>query len=754
MLVWLAYYYLLCFCIQNINYRYTNKVQGIDYAYTLQGWIKAVNSEDLDPTKDQGKDGNNTPNYNPNTLVARDAFGYSLGYYTNDYKSIGLSNFIASKISAPLTPSLYNGNISHMVTTITNPTTGATLPQLTTYTYDQLNRLVHAKAYDNIDKANNNWPALSTYTGRYENILNYDANGNILQQRRRDETGTLIDNITYKYNNKTTVPSMFTPTSFIRKTNNRLYNVNETTDDFGTLTASQTASLNVTNPALTSTATDDIEDQGIFNTANVAQTNNYTYDAIGNLISDKQEQIANIEWTVYGKIKYISRMNTSNCNKPDLEFNYDASGNRISKLEKPRINGVLQDIITYKYTYYTRDAQGNTMAVYSYVVGDEPIYTRYTLKERNLYGSSRLGVDYSSIELISPIPLLGVYTTTLGNKHFEASNHLGNVLTLFTDKKIPVGTGTTISYYKADLVSSMDYSPFGAPLKGRTLYKGGANATTGLPNIATDGSRYGFNGMENDNEVKGAGNQQDYGARIYDNRLGKFLSIDPLTVKFSMRSPYLFADNCPITKVDFLGLSGVAYYQKKLDGYTIIVNKETGNSIIEKTTVTSVYCSSSKFRPTDYVAVTVETFEINTKGKITKITTVESELRFGLNSTSGGIDGTDSKILTKKSSAIKEKSSNSSVTKDNFVNAVADYAGKKNEDFKSGDFEGISTSDKTLESMKTLLFPIASAFNKGLGVLTELLLETLPDSNKNFHSKKFTPLEAKEATEVYKKDVK
>jgi hypothetical protein len=33
---------------------------------------------------------------------------------------------------------------------------------------------------------------------------------------------------------------------------------------------------------------------------------------------------------------------------------------------------------------------------------------------------------------------------------------------------------------------------------------------------AGSGYRYGFNGKENDNEVKGEGNQQDYGMRIYD----------------------------------------------------------------------------------------------------------------------------------------------------------------------------------------------------------------------------------------------
>lgn len=41
--------------------------------------------------------------------------------------------------------------------------------------------------------------------------------------------------------------------------------------------------------------------------------------------------------------------------------------------------------------------------------------------------------------------------------------------------------------------------------------------------------RYGFNGKENDNEIKGEGNQQDYGMRIYDPRLAKFLSFDPIS---------------------------------------------------------------------------------------------------------------------------------------------------------------------------------------------------------------------------------
>jgi len=65
--------------------------------------------------------------------------------------------------------------------------------------------------------------------------------------------------------------------------------------------------------------------------------------------------------------------------------------------------------------------------------------------------------------------------------------------------------------------------------------------------------RYGFNGKENDGEVKGAGNQQDYGMRIYDPRLGRFLSVDPLTKGYPWYSPYHFAGNNPILFIDLDG---------------------------------------------------------------------------------------------------------------------------------------------------------------------------------------------------------
>jgi len=77
-----------------------------------------------------------------------------------------------------------------------------------------------------------------------------------------------------------------------------------------------------------------------------------------------------------------------------------------------------------------------------------------------------------------------------------------------------------------------------------------------MPNRGAGGVsyRYGFNGKETENDVKGIGNEQDYGMRIYDPRLGRFLSVDPLTKSYPWYTPYQFAGNKPIWAVDLDGL--------------------------------------------------------------------------------------------------------------------------------------------------------------------------------------------------------
>jgi RHS repeat-associated protein len=132
-------------------------------------------------------------------------------------------------------------------------------------------------------------------------------------------------------------------------------------------------------------------------------------------------------------------------------------------------------------------------------------------------------------------------------------------MAVISDKRIIQQNGSIISY-KADVLSEQDYYPFGSPMPGRSYT---------APNQTA--YRFGFNGKENDNEVKGNGNSIDFGARMYDSRLGRWLSVDPLAHQFPHQSPYSAMDNNPINIIDPTGQSGEPVIDKK--NKTITVNQ-------------------------------------------------------------------------------------------------------------------------------------------------------------------------------------
>jgi RHS repeat-associated protein len=74
--------------------------------------------------------------------------------------------------------------------------------------------------------------------------------------------------------------------------------------------------------------------------------------------------------------------------------------------------------------------------------------------------------------------------------------------------------------------------------------------STVFPTFSCEKYRFGFNGKENDNEVKGDGNSVDYGGRIYDSRLGRWLSLDPKFSKAPNWSPYRFGFDNPLRFID------------------------------------------------------------------------------------------------------------------------------------------------------------------------------------------------------------
>ncbi len=97
----------------------------------------------------------------------------------------------------------------------------------------------------------------------------------------------------------------------------------------------------------------------------------------------------------------------------------------------------------------------------------------------------------------------------------------------------------------ANGLHKLDYYSFGMIMPDRSY------------SATPDGYRFGFNGKEQDNEVSGSGNSYDYGFRIYNPRLGKFLSLDPLFKSYPWYTPYQFAGNMPISAIDLDGLEAL-----------------------------------------------------------------------------------------------------------------------------------------------------------------------------------------------------
>jgi len=513
----------------------TDKVQGLDYMYTLQGWIKGVNGTTTTAETDMGQDGIITPptqtpqltqimlhtfggvahyiylpvqlfgnNFNGpgygaiNNPVARDAFGYVLDYYNSDYKPIqGNTNLAGLQQSTGNVQPLYNGNISRMYTQIqTLGNNGYN------YTYDQLNRITSQHAW-NIG-GNNSMTMLQN--DAYGGTFSYDADGNIMNQVR---------------NGKVAIPDMDRLAYFYYDANNNIF------DPTAGIPSNATNKLaHVKDDVADGNYTEDIDKQN---------PGNYKYNAIGNLISDDAEHITGIDWNLQNKIAKITKSTG-----PNLVFQYDAFGNRVMK---DVTGGTPTQNAT---TFYVRDAQGNIMATYAYktLAGHETIPQLYW-SESGIYGSSRIGL-YTP-DLIIPAATGtethtspdGNLTATRGYKQYELTNHLGNVLATISDRKIPV-TSTAGITYTAELISGQDYYAFGSIMPGRSF-------------TSSVGYRYGFNGKEKDDEIKGSGNSYAFESRIYDPRLARWLSIDPRFGDYAWQTPYAYHGNSPINRIDYKG---------------------------------------------------------------------------------------------------------------------------------------------------------------------------------------------------------
>jgi RHS repeat-associated protein len=266
-------------------------------------------------------------------------------------------------------------------------------------------------------------------------------------------------------------------------------------------------------------------------------------------------------------------------------------GNRTMKLTKPRnTDGTYQGEENWIYTWYVRDAQGNVMCTYQQTLAFErsaPNGNIYREKLRAIewpiYGSSRLGI-HETHELDAEISASsfhsggkdaeGKYIRKLyiaeeqqngggvgvgfvggnggftppnyrgksksfyaGLKKYELSNHLGNVMSVVTDRKTvkfnefilieELGPDT----YQPDVISATDYYPGGSIMPGRSF-----NANS---------YRFGYQGSEKDDEISGVGNSFTTFYRQGDTRLLRWWSVDPKSGAQPWQSPYNYMDGNP-----------------------------------------------------------------------------------------------------------------------------------------------------------------------------------------------------------------
>ncbi len=479
------------------------RTQGVDYTYTLQGWLKAINHPRLlnqyDPGGDSVAGGTGVYSF---TSRGKDIFGMVLNYYPGDFNrtgsafnSVGTNNLQLNTTSAGSLGGgpLYNGNITSQAIGFWMQTPGTTDMHDSlfyqnmsgnTYRYDQLNRITKSRFW----YYNGTWARPAGTTKPYDETFTYDKNGNLTSLGRTFKSPSsgiaVLDDLSYDYN-----------WSGIQS--NRLEGVN----DIG----------GIHSP---------LKDKGGLTT--------FTYDAIGQMTSEnttgENYNIAT-NWTPYGKVDNISITDAAvSTYYSDHTYLYDAMGNQVYDV---KANG--------DEMYYLYDAHNTMLAKYEKQSAYGPAGTM-AVKERYVYGTERLMTWYDENTWTTSSTGGGTSYTIIGppsidKRQFELHDHLGNVRAVLEARRpTPWGFATPLKYY--------NYYAFGSPQPYR-VYDGG-NAHT-----------FGFNGQERKDDYKGKGNHNHALYWEYDTRIGRRWNLDPVD-QISI-SNYAVMGNSPIWHSDVLG---------------------------------------------------------------------------------------------------------------------------------------------------------------------------------------------------------
>ncbi len=125
-----------------------------------------------------------------------------------------------------------------------------------------------------------------------------------------------------------------------------------------------------------------------------------------------------------------------------------------------------------------------------------------------------------------------------GQKQYELHDQLSSPVAIVSDAKVATTNGASIVGCTPRVNGWQTNNAFGSAQPGT---------------LQDAGYRYSFNAAERDDELAGAHNSMNFGARQYDSRVGLFLSNDPRATEFPSQSPYCFASNRPIAFIDYNG---------------------------------------------------------------------------------------------------------------------------------------------------------------------------------------------------------
>jgi RHS repeat-associated protein len=216
---------------------------------------------------------------------------------------------------------------------------------------------------------------------------------------------------------------------------------------------------------------------------------------------------------------------------------------------------------------------------------------------------------------------------------------------------------------------------------------------------SSDSYRYGFNGKELDNELKGEGNSYDFGARMLDPRVGRWFARDPLESKYPNWSTYNFSFNNPIHFKDPDGKDPVTAIAEAITSFAMSAGTDFLSSWLiggddPKTAFKNIAWGSA---------------------------TVDALSTYAISSfvNGAGTANTYAKLAKSKGGQIAI-----AVVKTMVANVISKY--------EKGEIDNLSDVDLTEELIEA---SFTTLLDKKMGKKADQLLNSLADSNKNLYSK-------------------